>query len=191
MQTVPSGGESSGKLELLKTPYQAALLHSDIQFKEHQHKSTYELIPEFYGNYWYGYSKVSDGYFLRNQMPVINEDDIEKLKPLLTFENIKDFCEICKAEAGRLVPLQSQLYFDKSIDSTAKFGLDSTIKFLQSNHLFVSDEFKILDGHHRWLTAMLLNPTLELNLFKITMPLDKLLPFMLKFSDDSGRLRNA
>jgi hypothetical protein len=186
-----NGGESPGMLDMTTTNYHEARRYADEQFWYWRNIKVYEALPQFYGDYWYAYSKIADGRYLRSQMPILNESDMQKLKTLLTAENVKDICEVCKVEAGRLIPIQKQIYFDKSIDKTAEYGVRDTLKFLKSLHIFTDDAYQILDGNHRWLSAMLIDPYTELLLYKIKMPLDKVLPFMLKFSDDNGRVRNG
>lgn len=95
-----------------------------------------------------------------------------------------------KIPCGELRPIQKQIYFDKCIDNTAKGGVNSAIVFLQSNYLIVSSDKYIIDGHHRWMSSVLINPQMALTCIAINLPIDKLLPLTLAYSDAVGNVRN-
>ncbi len=99
---------------------------------------------------------------------------------------------IKRVKAGNLKPIQKQIYFDKAISSTAKFGIDGTIKFLTTKTFFItSDDNYIIDGHHRWLSALLLNPSMQVNALSIDLPIKELLPLSTAYGDAIGNTRNA
>jgi hypothetical protein len=90
-----------------------------------------------------------------------------------------------------LVPIQQQIYYDKSIDTLAQFGAKASRKFHQSTIWIVSSDLKIIDGHHRFLSAILVDPNQKVQVLMIDLPLSKLLPLTKAFGDARGNKRNA
>lgn len=101
--------------------------------------------------------------------------------------------QMTKLPVGQLKPIQQQVYFDKSIDNTAKSGASGTRSFLTSskNIFVVSADGYIIDGHHRFLSGVLLDPAIQVNCLQIFLPIRELLPLSLAFSDAQGNRRNA
>ena len=94
-------------------------------------------------------------------------------------------------EAGSLTPIQEQIYFDKAVKKLIEYGVDDTVEFLQNDSMIiVSKDGYILDGHHRWLTAMLIDHTLEIQAMVIGVEKDKLIKLLNAFSDAIGNERN-
>jgi hypothetical protein len=67
-------------------------------------------------------------------------------------------CKMAEVEAGKLIPIQKQIYFDKCFNGPVlkKEGMDGTIHFLENTALIISSDDHIIDGHHRWMEASLL-----------------------------------
>jgi len=98
---------------------------------------------------------------------------------------------ITRVRVGDLSPIQKQIYFDKGFGSTIQFGLESSLDFIQNKSFFIiSKDMRIIDGHHRFLSAMLIDPNMQVNALQIDLPLKKLLPLSLSYSDAIGRKRN-
>jgi hypothetical protein len=95
-----------------------------------------------------------------------------------------------KIPAKDLIPIQDQIYFDKGLGTIAKNGVEGTIKLLNSKTLIVSSDNRIIDGHHRFLSAILLDRNMKLNVIKINLPLIKLLPLAVAYGDSIGNKRN-
>ena len=97
-----------------------------------------------------------------------------------------------KITVGKLKPIQKQIYFDKAMKDTASFGADGSRNFLENQTFFiVSVDNFIIDGHHRYLAAFLIDPKMKVNVVKIDLPIKQLLPLSLAFGDASGNRRNA
>lgn len=95
------------------------------------------------------------------------------------------------AKVKDLKPIQKQIYFDKSWNDIDKFGSESSKSFIFGKSSFiVSSDLFILDGHHRFLAGMLLDPTGNVKVLKIDMPINKLLPLLLAYGDAIGNKRN-
>jgi len=92
--------------------------------------------------------------------------------------------------ASNLKPIQRQIYFDKSITSTAKNGVEATKKFLQGSYMVASEDGFIIDGHHRWLSANLIDPSMTMRGIKIDLPMNELLPLARAYGDALGNARN-
>ena len=97
-----------------------------------------------------------------------------------------------KIAVGNLKPIQAQIYFDKSIKKVSQDGVESSLNFLTSknNNFVVSKDNRIIDGHHRFLTTVLINPKIKVNCLKIDLPIRELLPLTLAYTDAIGNVRN-
>lgn len=113
---------------------------------------------------------------------------------LKQFDNsdVDDIVKVNKKSitVNKLKPIQQQIYFDKSIDTIIKFGVSASINFIKTQLFIVSSDNFIIDGHHRYLAMMLLNPEMKVNVLSIDLPISKLLPMSLSYSDAIGNTRN-
>ena len=100
--------------------------------------------------------------------------------------------KIKQVAVGNLKPIQSQIYFDKSIRNVAQFGAKGTRDFSSSKNNFyvVSSDNRIIDGHHRFLSAVLVDPKMKVTALEIDLPISKLLPLTLSYTDAIGNIRN-
>lgn len=94
-----------------------------------------------------------------------------------------------KVSAKDLIPIQEQIYFDKGIDTIIR-EKENTKSFLDSKTTIISSDNYVIDGHHRFLTALLLDPKYKVNCMMIDLPLSKLLPMSLSYGDAVGNPRN-
>lgn len=92
--------------------------------------------------------------------------------------------------AKDLRPIQAQVYLDKSVESTVKFGIEGTTKFLSTSILICSSDNRIIDGHHRFLSALLIDPNMQMRCLVIDLPISKLLPLATAYGDARGNERN-
>jgi hypothetical protein len=92
---------------------------------------------------------------------------------------------------GSLIPIQKQIYFDKSMSSTAKAGVMGTRSFLNSQIFVVSSDNHIIDGHHRYLSAMLIDPNMQVRCLVVDLPIRELLPLCKAYGDAIGNDRNG
>jgi len=96
------------------------------------------------------------------------------------------------AKARLFHPIQQQIYFDKSIEATAQFGAKGTRDFIENKSLMIaSEDLFIIDGHHRWLSALLIDPDMLLKGLQIDLPIKQLLPLSLSYGDAIGNKRNS
>ena len=99
---------------------------------------------------------------------------------------------ITKLPVGKLLPIQRQIYFDKSIRNVAQHGAEGTKSFSasKSNFYVISKDNRIIDGHHRYLSAVLVDPKITVTCLEIDLPINELLPMTLAYTDAIGNIRN-
>lgn len=99
-----------------------------------------------------------------------------------------------KSRVGDLKPIQKQIYLSKSLGRAVKEGgLEKSRKFLQSkkNISIISKDNFIIDGHHRFLTALLIDPDMKVETISIDLSISVLLKLSLAYGDAIGNKRNA
>ena len=100
--------------------------------------------------------------------------------------------ELAQVKIKDLKPIQRQIYFDTGFGRTVEDGLKVSLNFIKKKSLFViNKENYILDGHHRFLSAMLIDPNMSVFALQIDLPLKKVLPLTVAYSDAIGNKRNA
>jgi len=95
-----------------------------------------------------------------------------------------------KTKVSNLKPIQKQIYFDKGIEGIAKFGIEKSIKFYTSTNFITSIDNYIIDGHHRFLGTILIDPNLTVRIISVDLPIKKLLPMSRAYGDAIGNKRN-
>lgn len=92
---------------------------------------------------------------------------------------------------GKLKPIQGQIYVDKAVDAIARAPLSQTKNFLSTQTLYItSSDNYIIDGHHRYLAGMLIDPKMKVQVLSIDLPIKTLLPMALAYGDAIGNYRN-
>lgn len=194
-------GQKPGLLELVPTPVNDLVAYTEYRLNQEQKfcATPFTMFPNLLKGINFAKQIAAMGSHARASMPVIDEPDLEAFKSFLSgkLENVTQaledrgiFCETCTSAPRDLWVIQRQIYFDKSMDATVKSGPKSTKDFLQSVHLVVSRDNYIIDGNHRWLSAMVLDPSMPLPLLKIGVESTNLLSLALEFSDNQGHSRN-
>jgi len=164
--------------------------HAIKEFKR-KGKSLYDVLPEFDMGYLVlrrGLNKALD--IPRVQMPVIRQKDIKGFAKYLQ-EKHKVAPKWQRETVTRLLPTQSQIWLDKLLrgvlqDGPLKAGdqrLDLTI--------IVSKEGYILDGHHRWASALITDPSLGIKALKVPLPIRELLPIAREYGKSVGNVPRA
>lgn len=98
--------------------------------------------------------------------------------------------QLKSVKVSELKPIQQQIYFDKGIEGIVKFGVDKSKNFYQNTFFITSNDNYIIDGHHRYLGAMLLDPDMKVKTISINLPIDILLPMTRSYGDAIGNKRN-
>lgn len=92
---------------------------------------------------------------------------------------------------GKLKPIQKQIYVDKALASMSRGTLQSTKNFLSTQTLYItSSDNYIIDGHHRYLAGMLIDPKMKVQTISIDLPIKVLLPLAVAYGDAIGNKRN-
>ena len=110
-------------------------------------------------------------------------DDGSKTDDQIKVRNIR-------VRIGDLIPIQKQIYFEKSIGKTIEAGIEASLDFIQNGFLIISKDRYVIDGHHRFLQGSIINPDMKVGALEIDLPIKKLLPMTLAYSDAVGNKRN-
>ena len=88
--------------------------------------------------------------------------------------------EITRMKAGKLKPIQTQIYFSNVAFNMAKFGppTGKSNKILDRIMVVSSDGY-IIDGHHRWATLMVSDPSLKIKALVVSLNIEELLKITL------------
>lgn len=97
-----------------------------------------------------------------------------------------------KIAADKLIPIQQQIYFDKAIEKIIRKGVARQTHHISdgASYLIVGKNGSIIDGHHRYLSGILLNPKMPIQCLVIDLPIEKLLPLTQSYTDAVGNQRN-
>lgn len=95
-----------------------------------------------------------------------------------------------KIKVDELIPIQEQIYLDKCVPRIAKNGIEERTEWIKNTLFITSSDNYIIDGHHRYATAMLINPKLIIECVVIELPIRKLLDLTVAFTDALGKQRN-
>jgi hypothetical protein len=181
-----SGGQTPGSIELLAEPFSsmvgAAYSMADEAFRARGSSVDTEM-PRFYLDIARARLTARLGTHRRADMPVIDEPDLEPLREALAARGFSDICDECLVTPSGITPTQCQIYVDKSIGSTARFGSEATLDFIRSNHFVVDRDFRLIDGHHRWLSAYMLAREQSFPAYRIRYGIEELMSMLLDFSD--------
>jgi hypothetical protein len=150
-------------------------------------------MPCFTHDYLRAKGMARKGDKLRKDMPVLETCDLPQIKICLAAmgQEVFKICDSATAPLVDLKPIQQQIWYDIALSNTVAHGLAATLAWVRERPLYVTDDNRILDGHHGWLSGMLIRPTTIVPLYRLKMPLEEALPFLLRFSDAQGRLRNG
>jgi len=145
--------------------------HIDLNKPFHQNTDPSNPFPE-------GLTGQEAKEFLKRGL-LDGEEDDDKIK-------VKPF----KEKAINLKPIQQQVYVDKSIDKIARDGAQGCRRFLVNKQLITSSDGFIIDGHHRLLTSLIVDPTIKLQGIEIDMDIEVLKKLALAYGDAIGNKRN-
>lgn len=124
----------------------------------------------------------------RKDMPVIASWQVDDFKNHLTQENIKSFYKY--QEVDDLKPIQGQIYFDKIIAAEIKYGAISHTSENVHKTIITSRDGYIIDGHHRWVTAMMNDTTIKLKTLVVDMGIHELLTYARNYGLSIGNEAN-
>ena len=181
-------GEAPGEIELLAEPLEW-MIRAAEGLRERCLGSR-QAMPHFTRGLLLARRAAHLARHRRAEMPVIDEEDIPALRALLGELRIEEMCDTCVVPARELRPSQCQIYVDRSIRGTAHIGTDATRRLLLSQHMVVDVDSTIVDGHHRWLSAMLLGQDTQCLVYRFRARAEDVLAQLLGFSD-ARHMRNG
>lgn len=95
-----------------------------------------------------------------------------------------------RVSVSKLIPIQEQIYLDNPIDKIAKEGVDASKEFIKNAVFVTSSDYRIIDGHHRFLSALLKDVNTIVPILKVALPIKMLLPLATAYGDAIGNSRN-
>lgn len=117
---------------------------------------------------------LKDNRIKRKNMPVVDSSHMWLLQQMLAKGDLGQQVAMVDEEVdiNCLLPTQSNIYLDKAM----------TIKDLSDSIFLVSNDYYLIDGHHRWLSGMLhQQPVVRVK--RCSLNLDELLPLIQEFTD--------
>lgn len=108
----------------------------------------------------------------RNELPQIDQKDLPSFKKYLDLQHIPN--TLTKVDINKLEPIQNEIN-KKKIQN-----LSNRIPEIIEKPIVVDKDYKVLDGHHRWLALKAANER-SVTIFKIDLPLDQALDIMNSF----------
>lgn len=96
-----------------------------------------------------------------------------------------------KMKVRDLTPIQSQIYLDKAMKTAKNEGIPTRKSNIENRSVFVvSKSGHLIDGHHRYLSAMLIDPDIMAHVLMIDLPIKKLIDMAKSFGFAIGNTRN-
>lgn len=126
----------------------------------------------------------------RRHMPVISNTQIPEFIKFLKENKVS--CKSNWVVTERLIPIQrpADMYLDKCFKGLAKYGTKGAHKYTKKKPLICSKRGFILDGHHGWLSASLVNPAEKVYTVIAKTDIRTLMRLANQFSDSMGNKRN-
>lgn len=180
-QYISESGKPAGKLEVHDTSVDVA-----YKFAQSKYKNLDKDLPNLKKNYQLAKKAIQQGHTKRKDMPVITSRQIHQFKDALG----KD-AKFIKVRISDLKPIQEQVYFDRTIINMSTHSIANSLKYILEKPFVIDKDNHIIDGHHRFLAGMIIDPSIRVTILKVDMPLKKLLDYALHFSDNVlGNTRN-
>jgi len=89
-----------------------------------------------------------------------------------------------------LKPIQEQMYLSRSVILSIEKGIAPTKNFISKSFMISSKDNYIIDGHHRWLSAIVLDPSLTMPGIEIDLSKEDLVQLLRAYGDAIGNRRN-
>lgn len=147
-----------------------------------------KYMPEFENNFSVAKKEAEKGWLFRKDMPVITSKDVQAFKEKLEADGIK--VSLAKVKVSDLSPIQKQIYFDTVLNDIMSYGVEASLHHVTNKAFIVSNDMHIIDGHHRFLSAILIDPDMPVSILKIDLPITELLAVAHAFSKELGNDRN-
>lgn len=154
-------------------------------------KSLYDVLPEFDVGYLLLRRRLGKALNIpRVDMPVIRQKDLDGFAKHLQKEH-----EVTprwkRLRTSNLLPTQSQIWLDKLMYGILKDGPLKSGDPRLNLTIIVSKEGYILDGHHRWASALVTDPSLAIKALWVPISIKELLPIAKKYGESVGNAPRA
>lgn len=177
------------RVNVADTPLEVARDIATTQ-AEHAGKSLDALLP----NFDYGYKLLQNKLhkakpISRAEMPVIRQINMPGFSKHLTEQGIHN--KMTETPVSALLPTQKQIWLDKAIADPLQHGKLSPGDARLNLIIITSKDGYILDGHHRFTSALLSDPKLKQRTLLVDLPIDKLVPLAKKYGESVGNEARA
>ncbi len=180
-QLLEAGGQESGELELCKITLDQAV--------DYCTKSGLN-IPNLRRNLNFAMKMFGMGMFDRSEMPVISNTQVEDFQNKLhTVYGLKSDDRLLPVKD--IIPIQKTAYLDKSVPNILKFGVEGTINYLKETNTVMSKDHHLIDGNHRLLCGLIIDPNTLMKSIIFDLSTEKLLELAHTYHDGVGNERNA
>lgn len=126
------------------------------------------------------YNNILNNMKVKNEKGKVDTSKIEnKIKKYLFRLGVKDYDikgKKKKIEVKKLAPGQNEIFLDEIIEHLLKkedFVKKALKGKIKDDDILMSEDKHIIDGHHRWVSAFILNPDCKLKCTRINLPLKK------------------
>jgi len=200
------------------TSVEDAYAYASAKFAEHG-KTVEDYYPDFENNYRLLQSRMEDSLDIpRIDMPVINPDEVDSLVQSINNSELDIYkSNKLQTASGKIAdrintlwvaplrtelrathtklpvedmkPSQSQIWLDKLIEGTLKYGIAKKAD-LEKATMISSNDGYILDGHHRYANAMLLYPDMQFDGVRISVNAKELIHILKTYSNALGKKPN-
>lgn len=175
-----AGGQDAGEHELHELSLEDAVKYcKDVGIEVDNIEHNLKLAMDIFSN----------GVYDRDEMPVMTNSQVEDFEKILhTKYGIKSVDKLVPVK--EIKPMQKQVYLDKSVESIAKHGVESTIEYLKKTLTVMSNDGYLIDGHHRLLSGLIIDPDIVMKASVFDTTSNRLMSMALSYSDKIGNERN-
>ena len=99
--------------------------------------------------------------------------------------------DLMEIPAADLKPVQAQVYLSKVKDNFKKTGIPTNGHPITNKTLIVDKNNMIIDGHHRWTTVMVADPSIKMKVLKVDLDMQLLLKISKTFGVSQGNKQNS
>ncbi|MCQ2209252.1 MAG: hypothetical protein MJZ34_03065 [Paludibacteraceae bacterium] len=181
------GGEAAGELDLIYTSYDKL-----VQWcQENYGVNIEDIVPNLKGRLDQAKALLEDADLSRSEMPVVPSKYIQKFREYCEMNNVSTHIE--NIPVTDILPTQSTLFLDKVFRKLFEAGsVEARVKKLSdpNSYLFLTEDFHLIDGHHRWLALFLLAPFSTKNCLVIDTTIEDAIALSNEFTDTMSFERN-
>ena len=178
------GGAKAGSHQVALTSTSKAKAFAQKELKKFD-----SIYPDFEERYEVAKGQILKAKYFRSQMPVITSKDLGGFEEFLISAGVKVSHQMGAIVA--LKPTQRQVYLSKPVLGVKKTGVKASRKWIKKGSRFiVSRGNHIIDGHHRWLSGMLLDPRMAVMSMTTNIDQHALMAYANEYSDLVGNVRN-